>query len=627
MTLASLLTPVRMSKVRALILDKYIESVLRTLQSAKIVHLIDLRERVTRWENLPEPYANGDDIRRWQDLSFRLERILTELEIKGEMGLLEQLFKPRERKPIEIKLEEETAILDQAETLVEEVEREIREKVVKFRLIRRFLWQLRGEKIKLEDLRPSNVILIKVGRASIEDITAMERELETKVKYATLYAGGRERRKFVVLTSLNRFSDEVERILKEHNFEEIPLPKEISGGPSSYLRVLDEQVSEMIRRNERKILCLYDAVQAKIERLRAMEKLGRTNRVFILEGWVPQDSAKSVETLITDAAEGCATVLVSPPDEPEASIPTLPPEHRVVKSFRILTEMYGTPSYNEIDPTPFLAIFFTIFVGLMSADIAVGALVLLAGYLIVRGAGTRSENMKSLGHILIYFGVSAVLFGFLMGEFMGGLIRLPALWISGADEPITFLVIVIAIGVGHIIFGMFLGIYNNYLNRRFRRILADQVSLLILIAGVGIMVATGETRLYGTGIISYSLIIGGLAMLLIGQGLSGLLEITRLLSNVISYVRILALNMASTWMARTFVLLGTMLVEIPIVGYAMTAILLLFSHIFIVFISTFATFAHALRLHYVEFFGRFFIGGGTKFSPLKAERAYTVIKG
>jgi V/A-type H+-transporting ATPase subunit I len=113
---------------------------------------------------------------------------------------------------------------------------------------------------------------------------------------------------------------------------------------------------------------------------------------------------------------------------------------------------------------------------------------------------------------------------------------------------------------------------------------------------------------------------------LIGQGLSGLLEITKLLSNVISYVRILALNMASTWMARTFLLLGTMLVEIPIVGYLVTAILLFFSNIFIVFISTFATFAHALRLHYVEFFGRFFIGGGTKFSPLKAYRSYTIVR-
>jgi V/A-type H+-transporting ATPase subunit I len=115
-----------------------------------------------------------------------------------------------------------------------------------------------------------------------------------------------------------------------------------------------------------------------------------------------------------------------------------------------------------------------------------------------------------------------------------------------------------------------------------------------------------------------------LATLIAGKGLTGMLELTRLLSNVISYVRILALNMATAWMSRTFVLLGGLLVEVYIVGPALNGTILIFSHFFMVFISSFATFAHSLRLHYVEFFGRFFIGGGTKFSSLTPERQYTI---
>ena len=117
----------------------------------------------------------------------------------------------------------------------------------------------------------------------------------------------------------------------------------------------------------------------------------------------------------------------------------------------------------------------------------------------------------------------------------------------------------------------------------------------------------------------------GIAFLIIGQGPVGLLDITRLLSSVISYVRIMAINLASAWMSRTFVLLAGLLFGFGLVGPIMSAILLIVAHFFIVFISSFATFAHSLRLHYVEFYGRFFSGGGIQFSPLESSRDYTTL--
>jgi V/A-type H+-transporting ATPase subunit I len=152
----------------------------------------------------------------------------------------------------------------------------------------------------------------------------------------------------------------------------------------------------------------------------------------------------------------------------------------------------------------------------------------------------------------------------------------------------------------------------------------DQVSTNLLIAAASIFLLTGKFDFEGTGIVGYSLGIAGLIALIAGKGATGLLELTRLLSNVISYVRILALNMATAWMGRTFVLLGGLLIGVYPIGPVLNGVMLIFSHFFIVFISAFATFAHSLRLHYVEFFGRFFIGGGTKFSPLTSERKYTL---
>lgn len=234
--------------------------------------------------------------------------------------------------------------------------------------------------------------------------------------------------------------------------------------------------------------------------------------------------------------------------------------------------------------------------------------------------------MKSLSVVLLCIGLSAVLFGFLTGEFMGNLIEFPAIIISAADDPIDFLLMVIAIGMMHIVFGSILGILNNIFKREFRKMIGDQLSTLLLIASAAFFLSTGRFEPQGSSVIAYAVGVVGLATLIIGKGPLGLLDLTRLLSNVISYVRILALNMATAWMSRTFVLLGGLLVGVYLMGPVLNGVLLLFSHFFIVFISVFATFAHALRLHYVEFFGRFFTGGGTKFSPLTSKREYTILK-
>jgi V/A-type H+-transporting ATPase subunit I len=210
--------------------------------------------------------------------------------------------------------------------------------------------------------------------------------------------------------------------------------------------------------------------------------------------------------------------------------------------------------------------------------------------------------------------------------FSQGQIVLPIFWMSPADDPINFMLTVLVIGVIHLLVGLILGVINNLANRQIRTMVGDQISMLLMFLGGAIIVVTGNYQFEGYGVWGYSALIGGLAALLIGKGPIGLLEITKIISNIISYVRILALNMASTWMGRTFVLLAGMLINIEYFGLPISIILLLFSQFFLVFISSFSTFAHSMRLHYVEFFGRFFTGGGVNFSPLKCEKMYTELK-
>jgi V/A-type H+-transporting ATPase subunit I len=620
------LTPVRMRKLRALVLDEFVDNVLAILQADECIHVLDVKRALSRWEDLPQPYTTGQEIRTWQSISNDIERIHSSLGLKRELGLLEQLFKPRERAPIEIGSKEEMELVNSAEDIVAILEKEIEEKIKKYQGVRELLWEMRAAKIDIENFRATERVYIKLGKIARDEIPQLENELKSRTGYTSVYAGGKQRIRFVAVISLSRFSEEIETTLSKHGFQETPIAKELSGDPNNCLRFIDAQLSNILKKHERQILCLYDAVSAKIERLKTEEKLGKMERVFILEGWVPEEKGEHVKALIKKAAEGHATVVISPADEPELEIPTLLKNRKVIGSFRMLTEMYGMPVYNEIDPTPFLAIFFTFLVGLMSADLAIGTTVIISSVFIRRGAGSRSKNMRSLSVILFCTGISTIFFGILTGEFMGGIVKLPILWISVVDNPIEFLLIVIGIGMAHLVFGAILGFFNDFYSREFRKIIGDHLSTILMIGSATIFLTTGNFGFQGLSIVGYTMGIAGLVALIIGKGAIGMLELTRLLSNVVSYVRILAINMATAWMSRTFVLLGTLIVDIYIVGIILNGIILLFSHLFIVFISVFATFAHALRLHYVEFFGRFFKGGGIKFSPLTSEREFTVLK-
>ncbi len=615
-----------MQKLRALILDETVDEVLRAVQSKGNVHIVDINRTLPQWENLAQSYMTEQETRRWRSVLNRINRVLSNLGLTKELGLIEQLFKPRGRALIEVDAAEEMELLSTAEDKVSSVEREVEENIEKFQIVRELLWELRNAKTDIEELRSTERLYIKFGKLANEKIQLLENELRSRVRYVSMYTEGKKRTRFVALVSLCRFSEEIEKIISNYRFQEISFPKEISGTPNSCLRFLESQSSNILKKYERQMLCLHDAVLAKIERLKIKERLGKTKRIFVLEAWIPEEEKKDIKSVIDEASEGYATMVVSPPDEPQSEIPTLLKDRNVIGSFRMLTEMYGVPLYNEIDPTPFLAIFFTFFVGLMSADLAIGTTIIVSGLLIRRGAGSRSENMKNLSVVLLCIGISTVFFGVLMGEFMGGLVELPVLWMSAAEDPISFLLIVIGIGMGHLVFGSILGFLNNLSKRQFRRIVGEQLSTLLLIGSAAIFLVTGRFEFQGTSVVGYVAGIIGLAALMIGKGPIGLLELTRLLSSVISYVRILALNMATAWMGRTFVLLGTLVVGTYLVGPVLNGTILLFSHFFIVFISVFATFAHSLRLHYVEFFGRFFIGGGTRFSPLTSEREYTVSK-
>ncbi|HDQ05477.1 MAG TPA: hypothetical protein ENN36_01990 [Candidatus Bathyarchaeota archaeon] len=634
MGLTSKIMPVRMVKLKCLILDDYLEEVMIALQRLATVHLVSLQGSLSRWEKLPEPCKASDEIKFWEEISQRIEKILRKLNIKRDLGLLEEIFQPEKRKSFEITHREELKLLKDILNSVDSLENDIEENISRYKLVRSFLMEIRNLPIDVEKLHSSEELYITIGQTTTDNLLRIEKDIKQKLPHTVLYSKGKGRKKFLAIVALRRFEDQINSLLEDKPFEHISIPEDLTDDPTHCIRLIDNKQDEVLKRNGPLAMKLHDAVNCKIERLNALEKMGKTERLFILEGWIPEEQIEEVEKAVQKASKGYAKTLIEEPDEPERNIPTLLRKRKIIDSFEVITEMYGVPHYNEIDPTPVIALFFPFFVGIMMGDISLGAILLLGGFLIYRGAGSRSTKMADLAKILLLSGVISIVFGVLTGQFMGGAMELfsqgqivlPILWMSPADDPINFMLTVLIIGVIHLLVGLVLGVINNLVNRQIRTMVGDQISMLLMFLGGAIIVVTGNYQFEGYGVLGYSALIGGLAVLLIGKGPIGLLEITKIISNIISYVRILALNMASTWMGRTFVLLAGMLINIEYFGLPMSIILLLFSQFFLVFISSFSTFAHSMRLHYVEFFGRFFTGGGVSFSPLKCEKMYTELK-
>lgn len=632
MSLLHSIMPSRMEKIRVMVMEEHLEDLLRALQDLESVHLVSVSERLMKWENLVQSMEPPlQDLNRWERIRTRLATILDDLSLDPEPGFLDQYIKPLDRKPVPITHQDEDRLLGAADEAMGDIRRQISSVVDRYVPVREALSQMSRHDFDVGLIKPSDKVAIFLGTVASESIRIIQRDLTERLPYTRLYSEGKGRSRYLVVASLKIHEDEVSDILERRGFQRIPVPEELEGSTSSVIKWIDTRVAEVRDKNREPVYKLSDAVSSVLGRLEAREKLGRAGNIMVLEGWVPQARAQETVDAVLGATRGMARVIVTPPDEPEENTPTL--LSGPFSSFASLVETYDVPRYNEVDPSSFMAFFFTVFVGIMIGDIALGALVAAAGYMFLRGAGSRSRGMKDLSKVIIASGFSAVLFGFLTGSFMSGVveeftdgaIKFPVLWLNPADDPLGFLPVVLMIGLFHLGVGILLGLVNNLMNARYGSILGDQVSATLLLAGVGVFMVKGQFALAGWGLVGYGSLAAGVAALLLGHGLSGLLELTKILSNIISYIRLLALNMASTWMGRTFVLLSAMIMPIAIVGPPLTIFLLAFSQFFLVFISSFSTFAHALRLHYVEFFGRFFIGGGTRFKSLKVERRYTYV--
>jgi V/A-type H+-transporting ATPase subunit I len=471
-------------------------------------------------------------------------------------------------------------------------------------------------------LKDARATVLERLRQSLRGIAGDE--LEMKVK--TLGSGEAA----ILLSIPSAKAAPVEEVFSRAGLAEVPLPP--SYGGASLAEVVPRMLSRfgdipaelegirverarLMKRQGDELFAARAALHDRSIRLQTHPRARLSPHAFVLEGWVPADQRAALESRLAKLFEDALAVEeLEPASLPGGGAPVALANPRLFRPFEALVRFLPLPRYGTIDPTPYLAVFFPMFFGLILGDIGYGAVLGLLAWAVARRARPESIS-SSLAKVAGACAVFSILFGLLYGELFGDFghraLGLPSLWFRREEALLPFLGLSLALGFVHILLGLvlgFLGALRGGKREAFGRGVAAGMIVLILLA---ILAATEVLPgSFFTPIVVALLV--SFAALVVAEGVLAPLELLTAVSNIFSYARIMAIGTASVMMA---VVANRMAGAVGSVGVG--ALFALTFHLVNFVLGVFSPTIHGLRLHYVEFFGKFYRPGGAGYEPLR----------
>jgi V/A-type H+-transporting ATPase subunit I len=470
---------------------------------------------------------------------------------------------------------------------------------------------------------------ILVRRDHVETLTLLEQEVAriTRGAYTMLSRAVDKEEAGVLLTVPRESGREVSRLLFEQGITEIRLPGRYAGQPFigtlglllRRSRELPREIAavraELLRASARWYEPLRQAhrtAQDRLARLRAVADCGETGHAFVVSGWVPADRCHELASALEAALQGRVALLQHGIRQQEYGVvPVVLRNPGWVRPFELLLSLLSPPRYGSIDPTPFLAGFFPLFFGLMLADVGYGV-VALALTLLARIRGWGGETGRQVTVIAAASSLSAIAFGFLFGEAfgeLGAVVGLHPILFDRTKAVPTFLSLVIVLGGVHVVLGVVLGLWSAFRHGERDEAVAKATTLALILAPVlGVLAYLGYVPpLVGKGaLVTIGPLLG---VLMTVEGLLAPLELLKIIGNILSYARLMALGMASVMLAEV----ANQMAGLFMIVIGVTVAILLHAVNFVM--GCFSPTIQALRLHYVEFFDKFYQDGGQPYRP------------
>ncbi len=367
---------------------------------------------------------------------------------------------------------------------------------------------------------------------------------------------------------------------------------------------------------------LEDYLNNEIERERSIEKLGETGEAFMLEGWIIAEKQEAVEKAVLEAAPEAYLLFRAPLDE--ETPPTAIHNKKLVVPFEAVTDMYSVPDSRGFDPNAVMSIFYFLLFGMMIGDAAYGVILSIGAYIVLR-LKKPTGMFRKVTTIVMFGGLSTIIWGLIFGTVFA-IPGIPAVINPLGEEggAMKLLILCLAVGAVHLTAGQVVGAYILIKQGKFWDAVFDKFTWILFMIGAG-MIALGGA----VGSVGMYIVLGSLAVVLLTAGRSrkGIFKkliggfgalysgVTGNLSDLLSYCRLFGMGLATSVIAMVFNTIGSLFFG-SWYGYIIAAIIFIIGHVFNIGINALGAFVHTARLQFIEFYGRFFEGGGHAFSPL-----------
>lgn len=416
--------------------------------------------------------------------------------------------------------------------------------------------------------------------------------------------------------------------------------------PKAFLSRLDEDEKALNREREElaaetkslavnipDLQTLHDLYQLEEERAAAAEKSVDTRCTFLMQGWVPAERAEKLEKTLRRLSPSCSIEFEDPKEDEEPGV--LLKNSRFASAFEPVVEGFSLPNYRGFDPTAVMAPFYVCLFGMMVSDAGYGLMMALALWAFVKIKKIPLKNAKML-YLLIFGGLSTVVWGLVFNTVVGfnPLPRLGRFFpLDPVNDPMPVIAVCLAMGAIHLFAGLGVAAYMNLRKGDWVGALSDQASWALLLVGLGLMLVPS---LKTAG--QYMALAGCLIILVMTgrgkknpiarlmSGLGALYGVTGWISDLLSYMRLFGMGLATGVIGMVFNILIGMVWSGGIIGKVLAVALFILCHLFNLGINALGAYVHSCRLQYIEFFGKFYEDGGKPFRPMDMKTRYVSLE-
>jgi V/A-type H+-transporting ATPase subunit I len=613
-----------MSRIRMLGPIDQLQPVLRRVQDLGLVHLAEPSETgaLKLMGLTPEQEQHVRGVRR------------VAKDVDVAIALLGEPPPRSPRTAVELTLPKAALIAGRArrklESLAERQQdlEEERALLLKFRPFFSTFRKISESSLNLEGIRVFYLVLRDDGREELRRLrTALRQVLGDGFELLTQPSESDEAAMLLAVPAAN--GAKAEQLLTEAGVTALSLPDEFEeesvGATVQHMQArldelpgdlaeVDRERKSIARERGRDLARIQAYVQDHLATIEAMEKAAVTKRAFVLEGWIPNAAEAELERRLSKSFGDAVEVEpISSEEWAGEPAPVVLKNPRLFRPFEAITRMMPLPKYGTVDPTPFVAVFFPMFFGIVLGDIGYGVLLGVIS-LVLRLRSKSHSNLRSISEIGLACSLFTIVFGFLYGELFGDLghrIGLHPIIFNREEAFFPFLGLAVALGIVHIVLGLVIGAVKMFSGDKRAAIGRGMAAIMVILIALALMAAFGmlPERFFTPLVIT---ILVAFPVLIIGEGVLAPVELVSTLGNVLSYARIMAVGTASVMMA---VVANRMTGAFG--GVVVGVIFALLFHLINFVLGVFSPTIHMLRLHYVEFFGKFYSPGGSKYEPFR----------